>query len=324
MDVDMPTATEPVHTGVQTDISGRDGVYQLFSINRLDTEAIHHYTGLSCRSKFDMVLSSLGPARFNLEYYYSTNPPISINDQFLLTLIKLRTHPPNVELAINFGINQKQVSNIFITWINFMYFQWKEVNWWPDQQTVKFYSPSGFKASFPNTRILLDGTECPVQKPSRPTAQQSTFSTYKNRNTIKVIVGATPGGLVSYVSDAYGGSASDRQIVERSDLQSQVDWGDELMVDKGFICDDLFIPLGVTINIPTFFKKKNRMSGDTVRNDRKIASKRVHIERIIGLAKTYKILTQPMCPLETSLATQIVTVCFYLCNFRKCIVSKTA
>ena len=59
----MPTATEPVHTGVQTGIPGGDGVYQLFSLNRLDTEAIHHYTRLSCRSKFDIVLSSLGPAR---------------------------------------------------------------------------------------------------------------------------------------------------------------------------------------------------------------------------------------------------------------------
>ena len=36
------------------------------------------------------------------------------------------------------------------------------------------------------------------------------------------------------------------------------------------------------------------MSGDTVIKDMKIASKRVHIERIIGLAKTYKILTEPM------------------------------
>ena len=89
----MPTATEPVHTGVQTGIPGGDGVYQLFSLNRLDTEAIHHYTRLSCRSKFDIVLSSLGPARFNWEYYYSTIPLISVNDQFLLTLIILCTHP---------------------------------------------------------------------------------------------------------------------------------------------------------------------------------------------------------------------------------------
>jgi hypothetical protein len=48
------------------------------------------------------------------------------------------------------------------------------------------------------------------------------------------------------------------------------------------------------INTPTFFKKKNRMSCATVIEDRKISSKHMHIERIIGLAKTFKILTEPM------------------------------
>ena len=61
--------------------------------------------------------------------------------------------------------------------------------------------------------------------------------------------------------------------------------------------------------------------------DRKIASKRVHIERIIkfiGLAKTYKILRDPMMNMESSLASRIVKVVFMLCNFRKCIVPENA
>ena len=58
----------------------------------------------------------------------------------------------------------------------------------------------------------------PLRRPKNPKAQQETFSTYKNRNTAKVLVGVTPGGLVSYVSDAYGGSTSDHQKVEQSNL----------------------------------------------------------------------------------------------------------
>jgi hypothetical protein len=45
------------------------------------------------------------------------------------------------------------------------------------------------------------------------------------------------------------------------------------------------------------------MSGETVIKDIEIASKWVHIERVIGLAKTYKILTEPMTSTETKLAT---------------------
>jgi hypothetical protein len=40
-----------------------------------------------------------------------------------------------------------------------------------------------------------------------------------------------------------------------------------------------------------FLKKRNRMSGKTVQRDRTISSKLVHIEQVIGLAKSFKILT---------------------------------
>jgi hypothetical protein len=90
------------------------------------------------------------------------------------------------------------------------------------------------------------------------------------------------------------------------------------MADKGFDVQDLFAPRNVTINIPTFFHEKNRMTGKTVLKDRRISSKRVHIERVIGLAKTYKLLKEPMNISETKLASEITFVCFMLCNFKKC------
>jgi hypothetical protein len=35
------------------------------------------------------------------------------------------------------------------------------------------------------------------------------------------MIGCTPRGTVSYVSDCYGGSVSDRQSIEKSDLLMQ-------------------------------------------------------------------------------------------------------
>ena len=291
---------------------------------RNDQEGLHFYTGLQSYYKFLFVLSSLGPAAGSLNYYHKVVPQLSIEDQFFLTLIKLRRNKPNFELSRMFGISQATVTNIFVTWINFMFFQWEETQWWPSRSLVSFYTPTDFKTKFPTTRVIVDGTECPIQKPKQPVAQQATFSTYKNRNTVKVLVGTTPGGLVSYVSQAYGGSVSDRQICERSTLPSLCDPGDSIMADKGFNVQDLFEQSLVTVNIPTFIKKKNRMSHETVMKDRKIASKRVHVERIIGLAKTYKLLKSPMNNTESALSSQIIKVCFYLCNFRSNIVPKNA
>ena len=104
--------------------------------------------------------------------------------------------------------------------------------------------------------------------------QQATFSSYKNRNTVKVVVGATPGGLVSHISPAYGGSVSDRHIIERSEIPKKCSSGDSVMADKGFDVQDLFAPYDVTVNIPSFFKKTNQISGKAVLRDRRIASKK--------------------------------------------------
>ena len=52
------------------------------------------------------------------------------------------------------------------------------------------------------------------------------------------------------------------------------------MADKGFNVPDIFAPSDITVNIPSFFKKKNRLSGQPVMKDGKIASKQVQFEFI--------------------------------------------
>ncbi|KAK4309446.1 hypothetical protein Pmani_018943 [Petrolisthes manimaculis] len=189
---------------------------------------------------------------------------------------------------------------------------------------VQYFSPTDFRKKFSTTRVIIDGTEIPLQKPKKPIAQQATYSTYKNRTTVKALIGVTPGGLISFVSDVFGGATSDRQICERSNLVNKVESGDSIMADKGFNVQDMFINPNVEINIPEFFRKKTRLSEKSVLKDRKIASKRVHVERLIGLAKTFKMLTSPLSVTDAPLADAIVTSAFFLCNYRPCIVPTDA
>jgi len=53
------------------------------------------------------------------------------------------------------------------------------------------------------------------------------------------------------------------------------------MADKGFDVQHSFVTADV-VNIPTFSRKTNQLSMTTVLRDRKIASKRVHVERVTG------------------------------------------
>ena len=316
------TTTESVSCHISTQTLS----WPSLCVEKIETDpaGMLFYTGLQTYSDFKFVLSTLGPAAYELNYMYYRSDQLSVENQFFLTLIKLRQHKTNFELSRLFDISETAVVNIWVTWINFMALQWQEIDIWPERDTVRFFCPRDFKLKFPQTRVIIDGTECPIMKPKLPIAQQSTFSTYKNRNTVKLLVGATPGGLISYISPAYGGSTSDRQICERSILTRMCDRGDSIMADKGFNVQDLFAPYDVTVNIPTFFSKKNRMTNKTVLNDRAISSKRVHIERLIGLAKTFKILKAPLNVTETKLSSEITFVCFMLCNFRTRIVPDTA
>ena len=227
-------------------------------------KAIHHFTGLESYAKFLFVLSTLGPAAHDLNYRWRQCHFLSVADKFFLTLMKLRQHRSNYDISWMFNISEFSVANIFVTWVNFMYNQWKELDIWPTRDLVSYYMPQGFSKNFPTTRVILDGMDCPIQKPKCPLSQQVTFSTYKNKNTAKVVVGASPGGLVSHIPDAYGGSTSDRQLVERSDLTKKCDSGDSLMADKGINVQDLFASNNITINIPTFLRKGNQFTAKTL------------------------------------------------------------
>ena len=93
-----------------------------------------------------------------------------------------------------------------------MALQWGEIKLWPSSDMVIFM-PSGLAQHFCRTRVILDCTDCPVKRPSRPIAQPATFSTYKNRNnTVTTLIGVTPAGLCSYMSATYRGTTSDCQI----------------------------------------------------------------------------------------------------------------
>jgi hypothetical protein len=137
------------------------------------------------------------------------------------------------------------------------------------------------------------------------------------------MIGISPRGVTTYVSPAVGGSASDRQIIENSNLlDGRFGAGDSIMADRGILVQDLFAAQNVIVNTPTTMKGKNQLPAETVVKDRRISSKRVHVERVIGLAKTYKILQYELDHSKTPYGGRILFVCFVLANFRRSIVAK--
>ena len=121
-----------------------------------------------------------------------------------------------VDLATRFNVSVSCISNIIIPWANFLYLRLGSLNIWPSKETVCQTMPPSFKDQFPNTRVIIDATEIKVEIPSSLVLQFQIYANYKSTNILKGLVGISPSGHVTFVSQLYTGSISDRELTARS------------------------------------------------------------------------------------------------------------
>ena len=273
-----------------------------------DAKVMRQWDGKRCKADYDEVKTG-------------RMCKLPLMEQFFMTSVRLRLGLPELDLAQRFNISQSSVSRITLTWINLMYHSLKEMECFPPWHIVKKYMPEAFKAEYPNTRIIIDATEFKVERPSSLLVQSTTFSAYKNTNTVKVLVGITPSGAVSFLSPVYEGSISDKKLVEKSGLLDKLETGDEIMADKGFVIQDLLTPIGVRLNIPPFLDSKTQMPSEDVLLTKKIAQLRVHVERAIGRIKEYHILCSTLPAAMWDSLNEVIYVCCMMTNFSPPLVS---
>jgi len=123
---------------------------------------ILYYTGFKNYKQFMLVYYILGPCVSHLPVNCHLKP----QHQLFMTLMKLRTAKDDFELSILFDISQKVVSQAVICWINFLFYQLSEIDFWQSRLVVSETMPVQFKAQFLTTRVIIDATEIAIQKPS--------------------------------------------------------------------------------------------------------------------------------------------------------------
>ncbi|KAH7954753.1 hypothetical protein HPB49_021510 [Dermacentor silvarum] len=160
-----------------------------------------------------------------------------------------------------------------------------------DDVAFHAWQPKIFQCQrFRHVRVIIDSTEIRLERASASTAQSTTWSQYKNSNTIKVLVGITPNRLISYISECWGGKISDKQLVLQTDFTKYLDYGDEVMADRGFNVTEELAVLGVKVMIPAYTKGKNQLSQAEVTASREISCRRIRVEQVIGRMKRFHIL----------------------------------
>ena len=156
-----------------------------------------------------------------------------------------------------------------------------------------FIDSFGFK-----TTVVIDCFGLFVDKPTNLMARAQTYSNYKHHNTVKVLIGITPQGTISFVSEAWGGRTSDKFLTGNCGILKNLLSGDLVLADRGFTIQEEVWYYGAKLHIPAFTKGKSQHDRVEIEETRKIARVHIHVERVIGLLRQKYIILKSILPID--------------------------
>lgn len=145
------------------------------------------YMRCICIFQFLVPSSAVCPITFPSRLKVAFN--MKLQDQLLLTLVKLGLNLEFIHLAYLFKISPQDAGQLFRQWISNMFYRFGSVPIWPSREIIQKNMPLKFKEDFSNTIVILDGTEHKLEKPSSLKSQSQCYSDYKSATTLKDFVG---------------------------------------------------------------------------------------------------------------------------------------
>lgn len=243
-------------------------------------------------------------------------------DQLWMFLTRIRLGLFERDLAHRYGVSVATVSDVLVTWVNYLYIMLGSLPIWVSKDKIKDYLPEGFKGQYQDIRGIFDCTEIKCDMPKDLQTHSEMYSDYKCHNTYKGFICISPNGWVTFVSHLFPGRISDREIVEKSDFCSLVEPGDKYLADKGFDVHDLMALKGASLYIPP---KRQSVQDQFTKNEcfetMSIANVRIHVERSIKRVKAWHIFDQVVPLSMHGCINQLWTVASLLVNFQNPILS---
>ena len=159
-----------------------------------EKDTVQFYTGLPnlqiLKAVFDHVVQS---------QLISTSQKLTQFQEFMLVMVTLRLNCASQDLAYRFRLFTAMVSRILLKWLTIMDIRLKSLIFWPDRDALWKTMPDCFQASFgKKVAVVIDCFEIFCEQPSNLKARASTWSSYKDHNTVNVLIGIRPQGKVSF------------------------------------------------------------------------------------------------------------------------------
>ena len=309
-----------------------------FNMKQLRTDkAIKLYTGIPSVSAFDALFEEIKTSVPKLNYWRGPSLPstghlrrkffttpkkfgpqrsLTSREEMVITLMKLKLGLTNDDLAFRFGISSSSVSRILTTWIKFLSTALSSLIYLPEKDAISSLMPLSFKRSgLGNVHHIIDCTEVFIEKPKDPKAACQTWSDYKHHNTLKFLVDILPNGQFTFVSNTYGGRASDKFVTVDSGFLGTVERDTEVMADKGFssIHEELAF-VHASLRVPPGRRGGNQLTKVKGEKTKLIANKRILVEQAIRRLKTFRLLKFEIPISFTSLIDDAIIICAAICN----------
>lgn len=252
--------------------------------------------------------------------YLSDNTFSLRYEHVLIVLKKIRLNDVHFVLAADFGISVTYVSNIFNDTVPKMANILQNFIFWPNNDVVKRLLPITFRYRYGNVKSIIDCLEIEIEKPSDPLKQSLTWSEYKKCNTIKYLVSCTPNGFINFISGGFGGRITDNNIITLSNYLQELPDNVTVMADRGFKqIDMLLLSKNCTLVRPPSVSTGEKSSRDGVKQAKRIAALRIHVERVIRRIREFHMLSMHSC-INTNLIhllNHIVIIACAIINFQE-------
>jgi len=250
-------------------------------------KCVKFYTGLPSFAILMFVFDFVAP------YVKSANTGESKFKEFLMFMIKIRLSLPLADIGFRFGVSTASVCRYFHKWLEVMYVRLTPFVRWPTRQEIINTTPTEFKEVFGNKiAVIIDCFEVFIERPSSLNIRASTYSFYKSHNTAKYLIGIAPQGMITFISNGWGGRTSDKRLTEGSGFLDNLLPGDIVMADRGFNIAEVLSVMNTSLLIPSFTRGLKQLAPKDIEKSRKIANLRIHIERVIGVVRQkYNILS---------------------------------
>lgn len=237
----------------------------------------------------------------------SSESELSVEEEIILSLIKLRWNLSFGSLANLFYIKENECTSIFRTMLQILKSILKSAIYWPTQEEIMSCMPESLE-TLKKTIAVVDRNEINVERLTCPKCDLPMNCEYDGDEKLKILIGFSQCGLITYVSKAEQGVAAANETIVNPCLISKIliPSNDAIMTDGCFIeqdCNRLFIDLIKS-------RTEKPFDPEYARTEKPKETSSMHVENAYKRFRKFRFLQTTVSSDEASLIDDIsVVIC---------------